>query len=91
MARREHGFFQRPTRSPLLYGAVNKRNLSSGETGEFASENLGSGLNPGGWARTPTKPPLQPERLAPANTFELFGITDVAQRAAVKQDGEASL
>src|ERR1035437_1919844 len=32
---------------PLLYGAVNKRNLSTGETGDFASENLGSGLNPG--------------------------------------------
>jgi hypothetical protein len=31
-----------------LDGAVNKRNLSTGETGEFASENLGSGLNPGG-------------------------------------------
>jgi len=31
-----------------LDGAVNKCNLSSGETGEFASENLGSGLNPGG-------------------------------------------
>ena len=33
---------------PVLDGAVNKRNLSSGETGEFASENLESGLNPGG-------------------------------------------
>jgi hypothetical protein len=48
MALGEHGFFQRPTRSPLLYGAVNKRNLSTGETGEFASENVGFGLNPGG-------------------------------------------
>lgn len=31
-----------------LDGAVNQRNLSSGETGEFASENLGSGVNLGG-------------------------------------------
>jgi hypothetical protein len=36
------------TWDPMLDGAVNKRNLSTGETGEFASENLGSGLNPGG-------------------------------------------
>ena len=33
---------------PMLYGAVNKRDLSTGETGEFATENVGSGLNPGG-------------------------------------------
>ena len=32
----------------VLDGAVNKRNRSTGETGEFASENLGSALNPGG-------------------------------------------
>jgi hypothetical protein len=32
----------------VLDGAVNKRNLSTGETGEFASESLGSGLIPGG-------------------------------------------
>jgi hypothetical protein len=31
-----------------LDGAVNKRLLSTGETGEFASENVGFGLNPGG-------------------------------------------
>jgi len=34
-----------------LDGAVNKRNLSTGETGgtgEFASKNVGSELNPGG-------------------------------------------
>ena len=30
-----------------VYGAVNKRFLSTGETGEFASENLGFGHNPG--------------------------------------------
>ena len=76
---------------PALDGAVNKRNLSTGETGEFASENLGCGLNPGGLARTPAKPPLQPERLAAANTSELFGITDMPQRAAVKLEGKASL
>ena len=28
--------------------AVNKRFLSTGETGEFAGENVGFGLNPGG-------------------------------------------
>jgi hypothetical protein len=37
----------RAVRKPTLYGAVNKRNLSTGETGEFASENLGFGLKPG--------------------------------------------
>ena len=83
--------FSNLTWPPTLDGAVNKRNLSTGETREFASENLGSGLNPGDWARTPTNPPLQPERLAPANTFELFGITDVPQGAAVKQYRRASL
>ena len=31
-----------------LDSAVNKRNLSTGETGEFASKNAGSALNPGG-------------------------------------------
>jgi hypothetical protein len=30
-----------------LYGAVNKRFLSTGETRELALENAGSGLNPG--------------------------------------------
>ena len=32
----------------VLDEAVNKRDLSTGETGEFASENVGFGLNPGG-------------------------------------------
>ena len=36
------------TWDPTLDGAVNKRNLSTRETGELASENLGSGLNPRG-------------------------------------------
>jgi hypothetical protein len=30
-----------------MYGAVNKPFLSTGETGEFVSENVGFGLNPG--------------------------------------------
>src|ERR1017187_5702150 len=30
-----------------LYGAVNKRFLSTGETGELVLENVGFGLNPG--------------------------------------------
>ena len=30
-----------------LHGAVNKRDLSSGETGELVPENVGVGLNPG--------------------------------------------
>ncbi len=40
--------FSNLTWPPTLDGAVNKRNLSTGETREFAIENLGSGLNPGG-------------------------------------------
>ena len=43
-------------------GAVNKRLLSTRETGEFAGENVGFGPNPGGWTRGPTKPLFQPER-----------------------------
>jgi len=39
--------FDRRVRPPSLYGAVNKGFLSTGETGEFASENVGFGLNPG--------------------------------------------
>jgi len=35
-------------REAVLDGAVNKRNLSTGETGEFASENLGFGPEPWG-------------------------------------------
>jgi hypothetical protein len=31
----------------VLDGAVNKRVLSTGETGEFGSKNLGGDLNPG--------------------------------------------
>jgi hypothetical protein len=42
--------------------AVNKPFLSTGEAGEFASENVGSGLNPVGWPRTPAMPLFQPER-----------------------------
>ena len=38
--------FERDWRHPALDGAVNKRFLSTGETGEFASENVGFGLNP---------------------------------------------
>jgi hypothetical protein len=33
---------------PRMDEAVNKRVLSTGETGEFAGENLGFGLNPRG-------------------------------------------
>jgi hypothetical protein len=33
---------------PTLDEAVNKCFLSTGETGEFVSENVGFGLNPGG-------------------------------------------
>jgi hypothetical protein len=32
---------------PVLNPPVNKRLLSTGETREFASENMGFGLNPG--------------------------------------------
>ena len=34
-------------RGPMLYGAVNKRFLSTGEMGELVLENVGFGLNPG--------------------------------------------
>ena len=34
-------------RHPALYGAVNNADLSTGETGELARENVGFGLNPG--------------------------------------------
>lgn len=37
-----------PEWSDALDGAVNKRLLSTGESRELVSENLGSGLNPGG-------------------------------------------
>ena len=33
-------------RGPMLYGAVNKRFLSTGETGELVCGSLGFGLNP---------------------------------------------
>jgi hypothetical protein len=33
---------------PALDEAVNNRDLSTGETGEFAGENVGFGLNRGG-------------------------------------------
>jgi hypothetical protein len=36
------------TPAPTLDGAVNKRLLSTGESRELVSENVGSGLNPGG-------------------------------------------
>jgi hypothetical protein len=48
LMRRDQSRFDACKWPPALDGAVNKRNLSTGETGEFASENLGSGLNPGG-------------------------------------------
>lgn len=35
------------SRVPGLYGAVNKRFLSTGETGELVLENVGFDLNPG--------------------------------------------
>ena len=35
-------------RDPVLDGAVNNRDLSTGETGEFAGKHMGFGLNPGG-------------------------------------------
>ena len=35
-------------RDPTLDEAVDKRDLSTGESRELVSENLGSGLNPGG-------------------------------------------
>ena len=42
--------FDSRSRPPSLDGAVNKRFLSTGETGEFASENVGFGLNPVGFS-----------------------------------------
>ena len=40
-------FGKLPDPHPALDEAVNKRFLSTGETGEFASKNVGFGLNPG--------------------------------------------
>ena len=45
---------------PLLYGAVNKRFLSTGETGELVLENVGFGLNPG--VKLPPPPRLLSNR-----------------------------
>ena len=42
------GFEAVPFRLATLDGAVNKRDLSTGETGELVLENVGFGLNPGG-------------------------------------------
>ena len=39
-----------------LYGAVNKRDLSTGETGELVPENVGIGLNPGVELAPPRNP-----------------------------------
>src|ERR1039457_1026390 len=54
--------FGSETRRPKLYPPVNKRVLSTGETGEFASENAGFELNRGGLARTRAEPLFKPER-----------------------------
>ena len=40
-----------------LYGAVNKRELSTGETGELAPDNVGSDLNPRVELALPRRPP----------------------------------
>ena len=45
--RRTAQLFQRSARHPTLDGAVNKRFLSTGETGELVRGNVGFGLNPG--------------------------------------------
>jgi hypothetical protein len=59
----ESAKFEEPRfRLVALDGAVNKRVLSTGETGEFASESVGVALNPRGPACTPAMPLFKPER-----------------------------
>ena len=59
---RSRRFQKSLSRNPTLYGAVNKRDLSTGEIGKLVSENVGFGLNPGSLAWTRTMPLFQPER-----------------------------
>jgi len=65
---------------PTLDGAVNKRNLSTGETGEFAFETSGFGLNPGvELARALILPSNQRGRLTGAN---LWNVADMDEQHA---------
>lgn len=48
MRRHDKSVDRNNARHPALDGAVNKCRLSTGETRELASENVGFGLNPGG-------------------------------------------
>lgn len=75
---------------PALNRAVNKRHMSTGEIGDFATEFLGSRLNPGGEARTPARPRFQSERSAATNLFEMFGLKGKVEGAGVKKTGRAS-
>jgi hypothetical protein len=73
-----------------LDGAVNKRNLSTGETRESALELLAPQIEPGGWPRRPASPGPKLERSAAATIFEMFGITRVVADAAVKKNSSGS-
>jgi hypothetical protein len=73
---------------PLLYGTVNKRFLSTGETRELVPVNVGFGLNPGVEFAPPR--PLLPtgETARRARTCRMWRIrATVAAGAAVKTMG----
>jgi hypothetical protein len=61
----------------VLHRAVNKRHLSIGETGEFANENLGFGLNPGVEPAPPRSP--SSNRRKSAARENLRNVADTGQ------------
>lgn len=70
--------------------AVNKRNLSTGETRESARESLAPQAQPGGWTHPPARPSPKPERSATATIFEMFGITRARTDDPVKKNSRGS-
>jgi hypothetical protein len=73
-----------------LDGAVNKRDLSTGETRESAGRMLAPQAEPDGWTRTPARPGSKPERSEAATIFEMFKITRVQTHPAVNEIGGGS-
>jgi hypothetical protein len=58
----------------MLDGAVNKRDLSTGETGEFASKNAGFDLNPRVERAVPRTLLSSRRKVAGAKTCGMLGI-----------------
>jgi hypothetical protein len=69
-----------------LDGAVNKRNLSTGETGEFASENVGSGMNPWGLSAYPRDHNFQNGETPPAKYLQSVWDTDWESKGYCQQN-----